>query len=56
MKILEPFETATTFFSSEENASISSTLPVLLNLMEGLMKEPESESDDSSIPSIPSIQ
>ena len=58
MKILEPFEAATTFFSSEENTSISSSLPVLLGLVEGLMKEPESESDsdDSSIPSIPAVQ
>ena len=49
MKILEPFEAATTSFSSEENKSISSSLPVLLGLVEGFMKAaPESDSDDSS--------
>ena len=48
VKILEPFETATTFFSYEENSSLSTTLPVLLGLVEGLRKEPESETEDPS--------
>ena len=48
MEILEHFEATTTFFNSEENTSISSFLPVLLGLVEGLMKEPESDSDDPS--------
>ena len=32
VKILEPFETATTFFSYKENSSLSTTLPVVLGL------------------------
>ena len=51
-KILEPFETATTFFSYEENSSFSTTLPVLLGLVEGLRKELERESEDPSPPAI----
>ena len=36
LKVLEPFDIATTFFSYEENPSISCVLPVLHGLMEKL--------------------
>ena len=52
VKILEPFETATTFFSYEVNSFLCTTLPVLLGLVEGLRKEPESETEDRFAPAI----
>lgn len=39
---------ATTFFSYEENSSLSSTLPVLFGLIDGLKETPENE--DESLP------
>ena len=42
LKVLEPFDIATTFFSYEENPSLSCVLPVLHGLMEKL----SSSSDD----------
>ena len=39
---------ATTFFSYEENSSLSSTLPVLLGLIDGLKET--SENEDESLP------
>ena len=43
MKVLRPFEVATTFLSYEENSSISVLLPVLFSLVENL----RDSSDDS---------
>ena len=48
IKVLEPFEVATTFLSYEENLSLSSTLPVLFGLIDGLKETPEKE--DESLP------
>ena len=48
VKVLEPFEVATTFFSYEENFSLSSTLPVLFGLIDGLKET--SENEDESLP------
>lgn len=48
IKVLEPFEVATTFLSYEENSSLSSTLPVLYGLIDGLNEAPEKE--DESLP------
>ena len=39
VRVLQPFAVATTFFSYEENVSLSCVLPVLYGLMEGLMEE-----------------
>ena len=48
IKVLEPFEVATTFLSYEENLSLSSTLPVLFGLIDGLKET--SEKEDESLP------
>ena len=48
IKVLEPFEVATTFLNYEENSSLSSTLPVLFGLIDGLKETPEK--DDESLP------
>ena len=45
VKVLEPFEVATTFFSYEENSSLSSTLPVLFGLIDGLDEAPKNEDE-----------
>ena len=39
--ILKPFEVATTFFSYEENTTISVILPVVCSLAEGLKENSE---------------
>ena len=39
VKVLQPFAVATTFFSYEENVSLSCVLPVLHGLQEGLKKK-----------------
>ena len=48
IKVLEPFEVATTFLRYKENSSLSSTLPVLFGLIDGLKETPEKE--DESLP------
>jgi len=50
VKIMEPFEEATTFLSYEENSSLSSVLPVLFGLIDGLKQT--SENEDESFPAI----
>ena len=50
IKVLEPFEVATTFLSYEENSSLSSTLPVLFGLIDGPKETPEKE--DESLPAV----
>ena len=39
VKVLQPFAVATTFFSYEENVSLSCVLPVLHGLQEGLKEK-----------------
>ena len=48
VKILEPFNIATTFLSYEENVSASSILPVLYGLLDHL-KAPASDDEADSM-------
>ena len=47
--VLEPFTIATTFFSYEENVSISSVFAILHGLLEKLEKDSATEGSDSKI-------
>ena len=49
MKVLSPFEVATTFFSFEENTSLSCVLPILHGLIDGLQTETNPPASDSPI-------
>jgi len=49
VKVLSPFEVATTFFSYEENTSLSCVLPILHGLIDGLQKETNPPASDSPI-------
>ena len=49
VKVLSSFEVATTFFSYEENTSLSCVLPILHGLLHGLQKETIPPASDSPI-------